>query len=77
MSDVNVTFDHVHIMSEDPESAAAWYANILGGEPARLSKSVEPLRLVLSSMVLLSLFADREQASNLTGQMIWSLSLIL
>jgi catechol 2,3-dioxygenase-like lactoylglutathione lyase family enzyme len=27
-----VVFDHIHIISEDPHTAAAWYADKLGGE---------------------------------------------
>lgn len=29
-----LTFDHIHLISEDPKRAAAWYADILGGEIA-------------------------------------------
>ena len=29
-----VVFDHIHIISEDPESAAAWYVKMLGGKVA-------------------------------------------
>jgi hypothetical protein len=32
MRDVRVVFDHVHIISEDPQSAASWYVDKLGGE---------------------------------------------
>ena len=31
MSDSRILFDHVHVISEDPQSAAAWYADKLGG----------------------------------------------
>jgi len=31
MSDVEVVFDHIHIISEDPKAAAAWYVDMLGG----------------------------------------------
>jgi catechol 2,3-dioxygenase-like lactoylglutathione lyase family enzyme len=31
MSDNGIVFDHIHIISEDPEKAAKWYAEILGG----------------------------------------------
>ena len=34
MSDASIVFDHVHLISEDPEAAAAWYAENLGGEIA-------------------------------------------
>jgi lactoylglutathione lyase len=32
MSDAEIVFDHIHIISEDPRSASAWYADVLGGE---------------------------------------------
>ncbi|MAF47205.1 MAG: VOC family protein [Rhodospirillales bacterium] len=32
MSDPRLEFDHVHIIAEDPEAAAAWYRDMLGGE---------------------------------------------
>ncbi len=28
MADSNLTFDHIHLVSEDPKAAAAWYVNI-------------------------------------------------
>jgi catechol 2,3-dioxygenase-like lactoylglutathione lyase family enzyme len=31
MQGVQIVFDHVHIISKDPEAAAQWYADILGG----------------------------------------------
>jgi catechol 2,3-dioxygenase-like lactoylglutathione lyase family enzyme len=31
MPDENIVFDHVHLISEDPRSAAEWYADKLGG----------------------------------------------
>jgi lactoylglutathione lyase len=32
MDHTNIVFDHVHIISEDPESAAAWYVEKLEGK---------------------------------------------
>lgn len=32
MADARVKFDHIHIISQDPQAAADWYAHILGGE---------------------------------------------
>ncbi len=32
MSDAKIVFDHVHIISEDPQSSAAWYVEMLGGK---------------------------------------------
>ena len=31
MSDTEIIFDHIHIISEDPASAADWYVKVLGG----------------------------------------------
>lgn len=31
MENTAITFDHVHLVSEDPESAGAWYEEKLGG----------------------------------------------
>lgn len=28
---MSLSFDHIHLISEDPKAAAAWYENILGG----------------------------------------------
>jgi catechol 2,3-dioxygenase-like lactoylglutathione lyase family enzyme len=35
MSGVQIVFDHVHIICKDPDSAAAWYADMLGGTITR------------------------------------------
>ena len=32
MGDVSIVFDHVHLISEAPESAATWYVEKLGGK---------------------------------------------
>ena len=32
MDNTNIVFDHVHIISQDPESAASWYAEKLNGK---------------------------------------------
>ena len=29
---MSLTFDHVHLISQDPQAAAEWYRDILGGE---------------------------------------------
>jgi catechol 2,3-dioxygenase-like lactoylglutathione lyase family enzyme len=35
MAAATVGFDHVHLVSEDPQKAAEWYADKLGGKIAR------------------------------------------
>ncbi len=32
MRDANIVFDHVHLISEDPQSVASWYVDKLGGK---------------------------------------------
>lgn len=32
MAKATISFDHVHLISEDPHAAAAWYVDKLGGE---------------------------------------------
>jgi lactoylglutathione lyase len=32
MTDASIAFDHVHLVSQDPQSAASWYAEMLGGK---------------------------------------------
>ena len=31
MSQTSIAFDHIHIVSADPEAAATWYVEVLGG----------------------------------------------
>ena len=38
MSGAEILFDHLHIICEEPESAAAWYADMLGGTVTRRSE---------------------------------------
>ena len=35
MGNVEIVFDHVHLISKDPAAAARWYVDILGGTIAR------------------------------------------
>jgi lactoylglutathione lyase len=35
MPDASISFDHVHLVSKDPQAAANWYADKLGGKIAR------------------------------------------
>ena len=32
MNDAGIVFDHVHLLSADPQATASWYADKLGGE---------------------------------------------
>lgn len=31
MSDATIVFDHIHVVSKDPETSANWYRDVLGG----------------------------------------------
>ena len=35
MPNVSITFDHVHLVSQDPHAAARWYVDNLGGKVVR------------------------------------------
>jgi catechol 2,3-dioxygenase-like lactoylglutathione lyase family enzyme len=35
MPDASISFDHVHLVSKDPQAAANWYVEKLGGKIAR------------------------------------------
>jgi catechol 2,3-dioxygenase-like lactoylglutathione lyase family enzyme len=35
MSNVSLSFDHVHLVSKDPQATARWYVDKLGGEVVR------------------------------------------
>ena len=35
MPDASLSFDHVHLVSQDPQAAARWYADKLGGKVVR------------------------------------------
>ena len=38
MSSAQIVFDHIHIISQDPDSAAQWYTDMLGGTITRRSE---------------------------------------
>lgn len=35
MPDASLSFDHVHLVSQDPQATARWYADTLGGKVVR------------------------------------------
>jgi len=39
MSEAGIVFDHVHLVSEDPESAGSWYEDKLGGKVVGCSQT--------------------------------------
>ena len=48
MDRANIVFDHVHIISEDPESAAAWYVEKLEGKIIRSQEMGGSLQVVVA-----------------------------
>lgn len=55
MGDLGVTFDHIHIISRDPAAAAAWYADMLGGEIAKVgeTRGAPQISVVFGSVTIL------------------------
>jgi catechol-2,3-dioxygenase len=43
MPNPNIAFDHVHLMSKNPQATAQWYVDKLGGDDALDGVSVELL----------------------------------
>jgi lactoylglutathione lyase len=48
MDNPSIAFDHVHIISEDPESAAAWYVEKLEGKIIRSQAVRGALQVVVA-----------------------------
>jgi hypothetical protein len=65
MPDANILFDHVHLISEGPQAAAAWYVDKLGGEIVRSMTCAMPRKLMSSSTVLPSSCVASGQVSKL------------
>ena len=55
MGDAKIVFDHIHVISKDPESAASWYADVLGGEIANVVqlRGAPQYRIVLDGITIL------------------------
>ncbi len=45
MTDARIAFDHIHIISEDPEASAKWYADILGSEIAGTHETMDAIQI--------------------------------
>ena len=48
MGNSRIIFDHIHLISEDPESTAAWYTEILGGEITRVVEVRGALQIAIA-----------------------------
>ncbi len=55
MSDNFLTFDHIHLISEDPEAASNWYVDVLGATILRRRqvRDAPQVRLELGGITLL------------------------
>lgn len=43
-----LTFDHIHLISKDPQAAASWYVNVLGAEIADSQTVRNALQITVS-----------------------------
>lgn len=48
MPDASIVFDHVHLISEDPRSAASWYQDKLGGKIIASSETLGAPQFVVA-----------------------------
>jgi catechol 2,3-dioxygenase-like lactoylglutathione lyase family enzyme len=55
MSDAKIVFDHIHLISDDPETTASWYVNILGGEIASVAEllGAPQYRVLFDGLIIL------------------------
>jgi len=55
MDDAKLEFDHVHIISEDPDAAAAWYRDVLGGEivSSHLTRNAPQIGVAFGAVTIL------------------------
>lgn len=55
MSQTSIAFDHIHIISVDPQAAASWYVEILGGEISEHYelRGAPQIAVALAGMILL------------------------
>ena len=70
MPDVSLAFDHVHLVSQDPHSAASWYVAKLGGKIIKAGdiQGVPQIHLSLGdTMVIVRGQRDAELATERPG----------
>ena len=55
MSDAKIVFDHIHLISDDPETTASWYADMLGGEIAGVNEMLgaPQYRVLFDGLIIL------------------------
>ena len=67
MADVSLVFEHIHIISEDPHSSAAWYADMLGGEIAETYELREAPQIAVVFEGITVLIRGRRPGENPEG----------
>lgn len=71
MPNSNVTIDHVHLISPDPQATANWYVDKLGGEIVRSAQILGTLQIYMSfgdgAMVIVRGQRPAERAADKPG----------
>lgn len=70
MPDASLSFDHVHLVSEDPQAAARWYTDNLGGKVVRSIETRGAPQVYVSfggAMVIVRGQRPAEQAATRPG----------
>ncbi len=71
MPNSNVTVDHVHLISPDPQATANWYVDKLGGEIVRSAQVLGTLQIYMSfgdgAMVIVRGQRPAERAAEKPG----------
>lgn len=70
MGAASIVFDHVHLISEDPQTTASWYVDKLGGTIARSAEVQGAPQIYVSfngAMIIVRGQRPGEQAGEKTG----------
>jgi catechol 2,3-dioxygenase-like lactoylglutathione lyase family enzyme len=70
MADASLAFDHVHLISKDPQAAAGWYVENLGGELVRSATTLGAPQIHISfggAMIIVRGQRPAELASGKSG----------
>jgi catechol 2,3-dioxygenase-like lactoylglutathione lyase family enzyme len=68
MSDNGLTFDHIHLVSEDPQATAQWYVDRLDGEITRVVETRGAKQLCVSFGGFVVLVRGPRDAEAPTGK---------
>ena len=64
MANPSLVFEHIHIISKDPQSSAAWYADMLGGEIAEMYELRGALQIAVVFEGITLLIRGRRPGEN-------------